>query len=607
MATASNNIQDNYNGKVILKVKSGPGDIVGETELDIINNKVEFKNIIFNEPGDYILSVTTTVNNTEIKEISIKVLPEDLIIKQDDSNVNDDKKEITGERIGITQIDQPTIKIDPISNIMADKTEDNNNIISSLGSTPLFYYNGYQIKPNDIKYFKLYYSGVMPKVNIRFVDTLGFMRNLGTPKADTKFDIFLNSNSNSIKYIHIKFKIEKFEKLSGDKYDIIGTIDIPLLYRHEYLSYTGTSFDVLRQMSKEMQLGFNSNIIQTNDNMVWKNPSKYTFEFMSNIMSNSYIDDKSYVFGYIDFYYCMNYVDLEKEFNRNNSSDLMIDTTYLSKDSTKNEEERLTKLILSNDKSLNNSSLYFESDLKYKNNSTRKSLKYGNSRVSKIYDSVNKVFQIFNVDSLTSDGDKTIIMKGAEGDGEDFNNNKTNHYLGKTSDDNVHKNFQYANIHNDINLSELTKITMDISLPNPNFNLYRFQKVSLNVVNQTPTPSDGELINWRLTGDWLVYDIIYLWNGKSIKQDLRLIRKELGKNPDEIKNAAPVEKREEAKNEVNENPLDPNTEIKPNSKYGIGDLYTIQDDKGIYYLVKILELSEDGKDVKAEIKKLKRN
>ena len=35
------------NGKVILKVKSGPGVIIGDTERDIIDNEVKFTGIEF--------------------------------------------------------------------------------------------------------------------------------------------------------------------------------------------------------------------------------------------------------------------------------------------------------------------------------------------------------------------------------------------------------------------------------------------------------------------------------------------------------------------------------------------------------------------------------
>ena len=87
---------------------------------------------------------------------------------------------------------------------------------------------------------------------------------------------------------------------------------------------------MLKKICKELELGFNSNIKDTKDSMPWRNTNKKPYEFMDDIISRSYINDESYMAGYIDYYYCFNYVDVEKEMNRNTSMDVGIDTAGIS-------------------------------------------------------------------------------------------------------------------------------------------------------------------------------------------------------------------------------------------------------------------------------------
>ena len=74
------------NSKITLKVKSGPGEIAGETELELNNNSVDFNKIQFTEPGDYIISVIPS-NNSELEatEFSISIEPEEEVIAQENS------------------------------------------------------------------------------------------------------------------------------------------------------------------------------------------------------------------------------------------------------------------------------------------------------------------------------------------------------------------------------------------------------------------------------------------------------------------------------------------------------------------------------------------
>lgn len=546
-------------GKILIKKKSGPGELTGINEIDVSDVGALFKGLQFTEAGDYVLSITSTSNLADPKEITIKVLQEDQIIAQEESKGTDSKKEknIDGTRPIITQIDKPSIKLPPIKMDQDNSgSTSQKNYTVGLGYTPFIWYKSYQISDRDIKSLTLYHEGIIPKIKFSFYDSMNLMKTAGAPTDDTTVELFLNSTSANLKSIHMSFKIEEFHQgpyTTNQKFEITGTINIPKLYLTNNKSYNDTSFSSFRQICKDMEIGFNSNIDNTDDKMPWRNSNKKPYQFIEDVISHSYISDESFMVGYIDYYYCFNYVDVEKEMNRDISNDVGIDTSGTSENSTPDETDRISKLKLSNDKSFNNSSFYFDS-FTTRNDSTKKSLKKGYTTKTKSYDRLTKSFLVFDVDSTTSDGNKTIILKGQENDPNYFKDNYTTKFTGKIDTDNVHKNYNYSITQNRINLDNLNKVCVNVKLPNPNFNLYKFQKINIEIINETQTPTDTSLINYRYSGDYIIADISFTWNSGKLMQELRLIRKELGKTPEEIKNNPPVEKKKETK-EINNNPV----------------------------------------------------
>lgn len=584
-------------GKITLKVKSGPGVLIGETEKTIENDSVDFSGLQFDQAGDYVISVFPTSPDVDPTEFRIKVLPEPEIVPQEESRGQEKQEDISGTRPIIAQIDRPTVELPPIEYERPANLDDTALVAGSIGMTPFVNYMGSPINDRDIQMLKLYHDGIVPKMSIMFYDSLNFMKEVGMPQDDTKIELFLNARSPNLKSIHLKFKIESFKDIGENLYSIVGTLDISELYRVKYKSYTGTSFEVLRTVCRELKLGFNSNIQNTDDSMQWRWNGSKLYEFMEHVVAHSYASDNSFMIGYIDYYYCFNYVDIEKEMGRDNSSDVGIETGNVENRDA--DSEKLTRVILINDKSYSKSCFYFDSDKKLTNNSTNLSLEKGYRRKTKYYDKEKKAFLVFDVDSTTSDESKTIILKGARGDAEAFENNYTTKYMGKIDTENVHKNYNYSYIQNRINLDELNKIELKVRLPNPNYNLYRFQKVQVQVINLAPTPTDEATVEWRLSGDWSISEINFNFANGMISQEIKLTRKELGKTPGEMNENLVKENKKEAKQQ-NENPAP--APARPNAVYEVGEIYTVRDKNGKTFTLTIKSLSDNGKEVVANIK-----
>lgn len=173
-----------------------------------------------------------------------------------------------GKFPGISKVFDPTIKLDPIKMEMPSNEADRQEFAKGLGYLPFVWYNGYQINYSDIKYFALYHDGIIPKCKIIFFDTFNFMKSVGFPLDDTKMQVFINSKSKNLKSIHLEFKVQNFQDNGNNSYTIIGTINIPELYLKKYKSYNKkTSVDVIKDVCKEMSIGFNSNIDNSDDAM----------------------------------------------------------------------------------------------------------------------------------------------------------------------------------------------------------------------------------------------------------------------------------------------------------------------------------------------------
>jgi hypothetical protein len=287
--------------------------------------------------------------------------------------------------------------------------------------------------------------------------------------------------------------------------------------------------------------------------------------------------------------------------NRDATKDLGINSSAMSEQSKPDEVERLVSLRLTNEQSQNASSNFIGSYTTL-NESTKKSLQEGYATVTKTYDRNTKSFLVFTVDSTTSDGTETHILKGGQNDNKYQNENIKHKFLGKIDTDNVHADYNYAVTQNRINLNNLNKIVLNATLPNANWNLYKFMKIGVDLVNPSSTPTNPSVRDFRYSGYYIIADIEYLWNGKSMSQKLRLVKKELGKNLDEIRNDPPQQKKPEAK-ENNPNPGTTASVIPaPNSVYNVGQTYLVQDKSGKMYNLTVTSLLENGIEVTGTLK-----
>lgn len=509
------------------------------------------------------------MNEEKYKPVQVE---DESIIKQEES-VNEDKA-IDGSEpnsdfvpVQLTQFFESNISTTEISLDASGNTKkERSEFLKGMGSAPFVYYNGVHIEYSDISNFELYHEGILPALKLVFKDRNGIFRDNGFPVDDTIVSIFIYSKSKRLRSIKMDFKVSKFRDIGDGSYSIVGICDIPRIFLKKFKSYSKkTSFEALQDIAKECDLGFCSNISNTSDKMTWINTGFPYHEYIQNIVSNSYSNDSAFMNCYIDYYYNLCYVDIEKELNRDNSNDMMVESSggkseFLDDEKT---DEIIVPLMLSTDKSVKESSAYI-SNFSIINKSTQISINKSYLTRAKFYDTNQKEVLIFDVDSITSEGDKTIILKGKPNDEEYFKENVTSVWTGKLDkfeDDgsgNAHSNYNYAMVQNNINMDELIKVSIEIDLPTLNFNLYKMQKVYLALFKDMPGINQNSLRYKRIIGNWLIMSINILFDGRRQYQKITLIKRELELDPwerEQEKNKNSVGKEEYSDNE---NPISPN-------------------------------------------------
>jgi len=469
----------------------------------------------------------------------------------------------------ITVIDRPSIKLKEINFQLVQKGNKDPKIeefSKDIGRQPYIEIGKLAIEADQTIMLQLFNDQFLPRIYIQFRDTSGQLIDPLFPIDDTILKVFIQADSDILMPIRMDFKITDINPIKskpGDNYDIIfglsGILDVNYLYQTFYVSHQGTSYDILKKLANEAELGFASNIDSTDDSMVWINPADQYLEYIQNIVKHSYKSQESFLFAYVDFYYNLNYVDIETALSENIDGQTAISSdNYFFK--TPNQEEQTKELILMNHPDVMSTNTYID---KYDllNRSTAINLEIGYLYYLSYYDQDGNTLYKLILDSISTPGtdNNSIIMKGGIGEISEMQKYSADgEYLGKTDNDNVHQYYIYAVKHNENNLKFLQKVKLKITINKANFNLYRFQKLKVDFyktnqfdnkdLSKQAIPAsqkdidknagkitDEDKLNQRLSGDWLITAISYTFNKKSgFEQEVTLVKRELNFNDNDF-------------------------------------------------------------------------
>lgn len=430
------------------------------------------------------------------------------------------------------------IELKPISIKYNNQEERYSDIWADDIGTNVFLYmhnkeaekGGLIIENSYIIKMKIHNNGFIPILELNFKDPSGIIGSKLHPDDDSIISFFKSSQSKILMPIRIDFVIDKFKMVKDriDSNDRIFSLIAHLNFNNIAVNkaYKGTSFSILQNIAKESLLGFVSNINDTDDNMTWINPGNYTSEFIQEITKYSYKDDNSFLISFIDLYYNLNFVDIEKQlkddtFEQKNIYPLQKTFDFID-DST-------TRLLITNHPNMASTNMFITS---YLVNNTARDTNWNIGYKSKInfYDKLSNSTEVKIIDTFTNNDNNKILFKSLNPD-----ENIRKFSMGKQDIDNVHPNFLLSKKQNINNIEFFQIVQMNIILQSANMNIYRMQHIEViiyeldSVIKMDPddNKTDSYRINEKLSGSWLVTGVSFIYNRNSFSQEITLVRKDI--------------------------------------------------------------------------------
>jgi hypothetical protein len=434
-----------------------------------------------------------------------------------------------------------------------------------LGSVyPLMKILSQQFNQNHILRFRLSSSGYkdfLPTISTRIKDpNLDFL-DANYPLDGETLSVFLRTYTDQLKPLRNDYLITSVNSSTsrkegrGNEYTINGYLKVPRLFGEVCKSFKEkTSYEVLQEIAKDLNLGFASNVDSTDDKMNWICPFDSYFRFIKTVCSHAYKDEKSFFVCFIDIYYYLNFVDVNKLFNESDNLEPAQDGFYYNNDyyTGKDLEEKLSEenvLFLTNanreqmkDKYIKSYTLENESGDIVRNN--------GYKRYAKFYDQNQKSYEDqFVQPQNTEANDDKRILRGRL-DEEHWRDENKHKWLGiqtNTDGGSVHPNYLYSKIQNFQNYQEIYKMQLNVTLGSWNPNILRFQRMPLflyfisnfhQVQKNTPPEEQQETKETKtkldefLSGKYVVtdFDIHYDIGNSQIIQKVTMVKREWDTN-----------------------------------------------------------------------------
>lgn len=458
---------------------------------------------------------------------------------------------------------------------------------------PFVLINQYQFGPEDIESFRLDMSGIVPKCNIVVSDHKNAFTVESYPRDGDFFTILLNSkHQETFKSVHMDFDIVEIQTDPATEgatttITMSGVCKIPNLYAEECRHFeSASSLDHIEMVARELELGLATNIESTDDTQARIQAFVTQADFIKQIVDESYISDDSFQKHYIDQFYYLNYIDVNKVFNSKNPKIDEVMTVLTSfadtladdanADVSETDPDNLeVPLVLSNHIDLKGLSCYVES-YEIINNSSKISLTAGYSRDIQIYDNnaeSEERLQEFRIEPLVTEelGDIEEPLRGNRKDSR-YETQVKHKYIGRQNagEDglgNQHANLAYSKLHNKQNLLECDKMKLKIQLNSFNPAIYKYQKIPVLMYHydgvkieaqfignqkrddagfsdrpfgaaksEEGQESPSQMMDQFLSGYYVIENIDYLYDsfsGTGMRQEVTLIRREW---PTRIKN-----------------------------------------------------------------------
>lgn len=396
-----------------------------------------------------------------------------------------------------------TIITNPNSNTeqRKDTLKDDSKIFGDL--FPFIQVGKYKFTHDSIRSLKLEEDSFLPEITVTLIDTNGNLNSAFFPKADEKLSVYIRSKKEQYKPIRADFLITDVTPMSSGNsememhgktktFTISGVLFIPKLWTYNIKAYREqSSFELFKQLAREMLIGYATNEVSTDDKMTWINPNWNYETFIKESTKHVWKDDNSFFQTYIDKYYYLNLINVNNQFSDEQSFDDFIYhsltmTDYLNKE--EEVEDSAFPLIFSNYSKLRRSPMFITSynlnsnlGLNLIENGVQRKMNYYDFNLPEENNLQNKYINLF-VEPLITQNLKT--KKNSLRPTDETLKKLEVHKWSGIDYGNGHLNYIFSKFNNFHNNTELNNIQLRITTLGANLNVIRGMRVPILIVNE---------------------------------------------------------------------------------------------------------------------------
>lgn len=454
--------------------------------------------------------------------------------------IENKNKEIV--RIFVDPTVEKKIVLDELSISVSDSNLNykNHKVTDTAGIIyPVIKINDYIISPQEIKYFEIDTSDFLPKIKLVLNLALDKFIYKEMPKDGDIISIAIRPTSDTLTPIRNDYVIlSAYSTPKSTSYDLdvttmtlMGELFIPYIQSDlMQFGFIGTSKEAIRDIAIRLGLGFATNDEEnTNDKQTWLCCINSPLNYISDVTKRAWKDDKSFYKTWIDCYYNLNFINVNKFLIApENGLDITVMTHNLEKgfywgEYPSQDNTKLLPKIFTNFKTMDSTPFYIKK-WQVMNRSTSITFSTGTeietgffSHNQNLYNAnQQQIFNIANVPCYQEDKlNSYILLRGrakydpsintneqarANYDYKDYirspwmgiqytmsdvdaydSNNSNNTWSG-----NCHKNYSRSWTHNYINNMELEKITLHINVSGQNLNVLKGEKVPVLLTEKNP-------------------------------------------------------------------------------------------------------------------------
>lgn len=408
------------------------------------------------------------------------------------------------DEVFITDTESPEAKDTYQGNLRPLDTKASSRAGSAM---PVVAINSLILAEDEIEDFEIDLSDSIPKLLMNFVDKANHF-SIGAPIDGDVISIYLRpGDADNQKPIRIDFNIVR---ILGDPvnktYFIVGSMKIHRFFSEAFKSYPeNTSFEHLQDVCEDIGLGFASNETSTDDIMKRIIPAETYETFVNETVYSTYKDEESFFDWYIDPYYYLCLVNINKQFSLEdktedvNISDAFPTSGALAVGDERNDKDAIKgSLVLTNLNNMSGKNVFIES-YSFENNSGSVWLNNGYRRYAQWLniEEESVEYQKAFVDPFTTPGaeENFRLLKGRKADGPPnfpaplYLKENRYKWMGKQGGNsfggNVHDNYCYAQVLNHQNMEELKKTRLIVDLAGMNHYLYKYQRIPVMIYDSS--------------------------------------------------------------------------------------------------------------------------